>query len=67
MRVLWTKFFKPVQVHWSRQAVFIAGGLLVGAAAVVLARLSDVAQDLFRSLAMHWPLAPLVSPGKKDG
>jgi H+/Cl- antiporter ClcA len=60
MRGLWTKFFKPVQVHWSRQAVFIAGGLLVGAAAVLLARLSDLAQDLFRTLAAHWPLAPLL-------
>jgi H+/Cl- antiporter ClcA len=59
MRPLWTKIVKPLQLHWSRQAVFIAGGLLVGAAAVVLARLSDIAQDLFRTFAAHWPLAPL--------
>ncbi len=49
--------------RWQRRAIFLAGGIAVGAAAVVLALLADGAQDLFaRLLAVSRYAALLVTP-----
>ncbi|MBV8522570.1 MAG: chloride channel protein, partial [Acetobacteraceae bacterium] len=44
---------------WSRRSLFILGGIVVGAAAVGMAVLADVAQHAFHALAVRWPRAPL--------
>ncbi|WP_205963595.1 chloride channel protein [Roseicella aquatilis] len=43
-----------------RRAVFLLGGIVVGAAAVALALLADAAQAAFRDLVAWWRYAPLV-------
>jgi H+/Cl- antiporter ClcA len=47
-------------VVWRRRAVFLLGAIAVGAAAVGFAKGADFAQSLFRQMAGHWPLAPLL-------
>jgi H+/Cl- antiporter ClcA len=48
---------------WVRRSLFLAGGLSVGAAAVLMAKLSDVAQEQFQRLIAAWPHASfLVTP-----
>lgn len=46
--------------RWRRRALFICGGIAVGIAAVVLAKLSDVAQLLFAHMSSEWVFAPLL-------
>lgn len=49
--------------HWRSQLAFWSGGLLVGLAAVVLAKLADGAQSLFDAgLKLAWWLPLLVTP-----
>jgi H+/Cl- antiporter ClcA len=45
---------------WRRRLIFVCGGLLVGAAAVLMAKLSDEAQQLFRFAVGRWPHLALV-------
>ncbi len=44
-----------------RRLTFIAGGVVVGAAAVSFAALSDAAQGAFQSFVSRWPWAPLIA------
>ena len=44
----------------SQRLIFIIGGLIIGAAAVLIALLADVAQSLFREVLARWPYAPLI-------
>ena len=46
------RWLKLTSARWQRRALFVAGGLLVGAAAVALAELADLAQ-----LAFGWLLS----------
>ena len=45
--------------RWWRRVLFVAGGLCVGGAAVLMAKLADGAQSLFHVAIAHWPLLPL--------
>lgn len=45
--------------RWRRRLVFVAGGVAVGAAAVLIALLADKAQHLFALLTGHWRYASL--------
>lgn len=45
--------------RWQRRAIFIAGGLAVGLAAVGLAVASDQMQALFHQVVARWPYLPL--------
>jgi H+/Cl- antiporter ClcA len=63
-----TRFARPIlrkrylmarAERWRRRALFIFGGIAVGLAAVVLAKLSDLAQWLFGQTTAKYPLAPL--------
>jgi H+/Cl- antiporter ClcA len=50
--------------RWHRRALFLIGGLTVGALAIAMARLADGAQDLFHRLQAAWPWAPFIlGPG----
>jgi len=50
-------------VQWRRRALYIVGGLCVGAAAVGMAYFADLTQAAFRAVIQHYPYAPfLVSP-----
>lgn len=46
--------------HAQRRIVFWLGGIVVGAAAVVLAILADHAHDLFQMMIERWRYAPLI-------
>lgn len=46
--------------RWRRRTIFVAGGLVVGAAAVFLAVASDRAQMEFRSFLDRWPYGGLL-------
>src|SRR5689334_12444259 len=45
--------------RWRRRALFVFGGIAVGLAAVVLAKLADLAQWLFAQITSKYSLAPL--------
>jgi len=50
--------------HWRSQIVFWGGGLLVGLAAVIIARLSDTVQSVFhQAVVMAWWLPLILTPG----
>ena len=50
--------------RWRRRALFVAGGIAVGALAVAMAILADRAQGLFKAATLYWPWAPFVlGPG----
>ncbi len=50
--------------RWRRRALFLIGGLTVGALAVAMAWMADRAQGLFHLMAGRWPWAPFVlGPG----
>ena len=50
--------------RWRRRALFLVGGIAVGALAILLAKLADGAQVLFHDMATMWPWAPFVlAPG----
>ena len=44
------RLFKLTSARWRRQAIFLLGGIAVGAAAVALAQLADLAQHAFALL-----------------
>jgi H+/Cl- antiporter ClcA len=46
------RWLKLISAQWQRRAIFLAGGVVVGAAAVALAELADLAQ-----LAFNWLLS----------
>ena len=46
--------------RWQRRLMFVAGGLIVGAAAVGLAVASDFVQSQFHRFTGTWPYAPLI-------
>lgn len=50
--------------RWRRRALFVVGGLAVGALAIIMAKLADQAQGLFHLLTGYWAWAPFVlGPG----
>ncbi|MCW5691532.1 MAG: chloride channel protein [Pseudolabrys sp.] len=50
---------KVMSGHWQRRFMFLAGGIMVGAAAVLLAYLADQVQHYFALLIAHWRYASL--------
>ena len=44
------RLFRLTSARWQRQAIFLLGGIGVGAAAVALAQLADLAQQAFALL-----------------
>ncbi len=46
--------------RWTRRAIFIAGSVVVGATAVLMARMADGAQHIFKHFLILAPHAPLV-------
>ncbi len=46
--------------RWMRRLLFLAGGIAVGLAAILMTYLADEAQALFSRLVAAWPSAPLV-------
>jgi H+/Cl- antiporter ClcA len=58
------KILRVYSRRWQRRAIFVAGGLVVGCLAVLLAIASDAAQAVFAAVAARWSYAPLVvTPG----
>ncbi|HLI20018.1 MAG TPA: chloride channel protein [Stellaceae bacterium] len=51
---------RVLSAHWQRRAIFLLGGIVVGAAAVALALLADQAQILFARLLGHSRYASLL-------
>ena len=51
---------RVTSAHWQRRAVFLVGGIAVGAAAVGLALAADWVQAAFSRLVTHWRYASLV-------
>ncbi|WGR97677.1 chloride channel protein [Bradyrhizobium sp. ISRA443] len=54
------RLFIVISARWQRRAIFLLGGIAVGAAAVALAQLADVAQIAFSTLVSHFRYASLV-------
>ncbi|WP_298372988.1 chloride channel protein [uncultured Bradyrhizobium sp.] len=54
------RLFRIVSARWQRRAIFLLGGIAVGAAAVALAQLADLAQIAFTALVSHIRYASLV-------
>jgi H+/Cl- antiporter ClcA len=54
------RLFTIISARWQRRAIFLLGGLAVGAAAVALAQLADVAQLAFSALIAKFRYASLV-------
>ncbi|WP_375789353.1 chloride channel protein [Bradyrhizobium sp. Pha-3] len=54
------RLFRIVSARWQRRAIFLLGGIAVGAAAVALAQLADLAQVAFTALVSHVRYASLV-------
>ncbi|HVV61972.1 MAG TPA: chloride channel protein [Pseudolabrys sp.] len=57
------RLVKVKSARWRQRAIFLMGGIIVGAAAIVLALLANEAQLLFAKLAAKWRYASfLVTP-----
>ncbi len=54
------RLFRIVSVRWQRRAIFLLGGVAVGAAAVALAELADLAQIAFSAVVSHVRYASLL-------
>ena len=54
------RLFKVTSARWQRRAIFLFGGIAVGAAAVALAQLADLAQFAFSALATKFHYASLL-------
>jgi H+/Cl- antiporter ClcA len=54
------RLFKIISARWQRRAIFLLGGIAVGAAAVVLAWLADGAQLVFSALVSRFPYASVL-------
>jgi H+/Cl- antiporter ClcA len=52
--------FWVASARWQRRAIFLLGGIVVGAAAVALAQLADLAQEAFGLLLARWRYAVLL-------
>jgi len=50
----------PEALVWRRRIAILGGAILTGLVALLFARLSDEASDLFLALTGRWPLAPLI-------
>jgi H+/Cl- antiporter ClcA len=53
------RIFKIFSARWQRRAIFLLGGIAVGAAAVALAQLADLAQIAFSALVTKFRYASL--------
>jgi H+/Cl- antiporter ClcA len=53
------RLFKITSARWQRRAIFLLGGIAVGAAAVALAQLADLAQIAFSALVAKFRYASL--------
>jgi H+/Cl- antiporter ClcA len=51
---------RALSARWQRRVIFVAGGVIVGAAAALLALGADAAQRYFAEFVARWPYAPLV-------
>jgi H+/Cl- antiporter ClcA len=51
---------KVTSARWQRRAIFLVGGIIIGAAAVALALLADWAQAAFADLLVKWRYASLI-------
>ena len=54
------RLFKVTSARWQRRAIFLLGGIAVGAAAVALAQLADLAQFAFSGLVTKFHYASLL-------
>ncbi|MBP1296323.1 chloride channel protein [Bradyrhizobium elkanii] len=54
------RLFRLVSARWQRRALFLLGGIAVGAAAVALAQLADLAQIAFGAVVSHFQYASLM-------
>jgi H+/Cl- antiporter ClcA len=54
------RLFKVTSARWQRRALFLLGGVAVGAAAVALAQLADLAQAAFSALVSKFHYASLL-------
>src|SRR5580698_10184523 len=54
------RLFKVTSARWQRRAIFLLGGVAVGAAAVALAQAADFAQIAFSALVAKFRYASLV-------
>lgn len=54
------RLWRIASARWQRRAIFLLGGIVIGAAAVVLAQLADLAQDVFGLLLAKSRYAVLV-------
>ena len=54
------RLFKVTSARWQRRAIFLLGGVVVGAAAVALAQAADLAQFAFAALVTKFRYAALV-------
>ena len=54
------RLMHATRIRWQQRAVFVLGGICVGAVAVVFAKVADFAQREFASLLAHGRLWPLV-------
>jgi H+/Cl- antiporter ClcA len=54
------RLFKVTSARWQRRAIFLLGGIAVGAAAVALAQLADLAQFGFSALVTKFHYASLL-------
>src|SRR4051812_14755847 len=59
-RLLQRRRFRLHSRRTQRRLIFLLGGIVVGAAAVVLALLADQAQELFARLITRWPYASIL-------
>ena len=55
------RLLRVITARWERRLIFVFGGVSVGAAAVGLALLSDLAQAEFRQILGLWPYASFVA------
>ena len=54
------RLFRLVSARWQRRALFLLGGIAVGAAAIALAQLADLAQIAFGAVVSRFHYASLV-------
>lgn len=54
------RLYRVTSARWQRRGVFLLGGITVGAAAVALALLADLAQAGFAHFVAHWRYGSLI-------
>ena len=60
---VYARYSRVEATRLRRQMLFLAGGIGVGVAAVLMARAADLAQHGFRAGAAAWPWLPFVVHG----